>query len=175
MNKLQKLLAGVNGASFISIDTETVPTLKGGKSNPHQGRVTKVSRGASVMVFQNKNTNAYENMVERRLKAEGKDPASFTLGPRAWGTRIEGTPFIEHKGETYLEVIFLKAPKETVYFLDGKEVDASEIQGLEADKPNADSQGGLENKVIIRTFKCDSITTIRVDGLEVTRTNGKSW
>lgn len=175
MNKLQALLANVSGATFISLDTETVPTLTGGKSNPHQGRVVKVSRGASVMVFQNKNSNAYENMVNRRLIAEGKDPASFTLGERAWGTRIAGTPFIEHKGETYLEVIFLKAPKETVYFLDGKEVNASEIQGLKKDEPNADSQGGLDNKVIIRTFKCDSIKTIRVDGLEVTRTNGKSW
>jgi hypothetical protein len=175
MNKLQKLLADVNGASFISIDTETVPVLKGGKKNPHQGRVTKISKGASVMVFQNKNSNAYENMVERRLKAEGKDPASFTLGERAWGTRITGTPFIEHKGETYLEVIFLKAPKETVFLLDGKEVDAAEIEGLEPAAVKEESQGGLENKVIIRTFKCDSIQTIRVDGLEVSRTNGKGW
>jgi hypothetical protein len=42
-----------------------------------QGRVTKQTTGASVMVFTNQASNGYENMVQRRLVAEGKDPASF--------------------------------------------------------------------------------------------------
>lgn len=174
MNKLQLLLSQVNGASFISIDAETVPVLKGGKKNPFQGRVVKISKGASVMVFQNKNSNGYENMVNRRLIAEGKDPESFTLGPRPWGTRIPATPFIEHKDETYLEVIFLKAPKDVTYLVDGKETPADQIEGLERTPENADSQGGLDNKVVVRTFKCNSIRTIRVDGIEATR-NGATW
>lgn len=168
MDKQQKLmsaLANVSGASFISIDTLTTETLTGGKKNPMQGRVTKKTTGASVMVFQNKNGSAYQAMVERRLAAEGKDPSSFTLGERKWGERIKNTPFITHKGELYLEVIFLKAGK-SEYFLDGKPIAKSDIQGIEKSAPNEESQGGLDNKVVIRTFRAESITAIRVDKQE---------
>ena len=76
------LFSQVSGSSFVGIDTVTVPVLTGGKKNPHAGRVTKVMVGASVMVFQNKNSNGYENMVQRRLAKEGKNPESFVLGHR---------------------------------------------------------------------------------------------
>lgn len=158
-------LANVNGSSFISIDTVTAPKLTGGKSNPHQGRVQKVMTGANVMVFQNKNSNGYENMVNRRLIAEGKDPASFTLGERAWGTRLENLPIVEHtkNGVTkhYLEVIFLKSGK-SHYLIDGNLVPASRIQGLT--ESSEGEQGGLTDKVVIRTFDIDNITEIRADG-----------
>jgi hypothetical protein len=158
-------IANVSGASFVTIDTVTVPKLAGGKSNPHQGRVLKVMTGANVMVFQNKNSNGYENMVNRRLLAEGKDPASFTLGTRTWGTRLENMPIVEHtkNGETkhYLEVIFLKAGK-SHYLIDGNLVPASRIQGLQ--ESTEGEQGGLNDKVVIRTFDIENITQIRADG-----------
>lgn len=149
----------VNGATFLSIDTSTIPTLTGGKKNPMQGRITKVMVGSNVMVFQNKNTNAYENMVHRRLAQEGKDPASFELGERAWGVREHGTPFVTHKGELYLEVIFLKAG-EVSYYLDGQPIDKNQIIGLSEKEEGR--QGGLENKVIIRTFKAVNVQAINV-------------
>lgn len=162
MTKLQQLLANVNGASIISIDTVTTPKLKGGKSNPMQGQVRKVMIGANVMVFTNKRSNGYENMVMRRLAQEGKDPKSFQLGPRAWGQRIEGTPFIEHNGALYLEVIFLK-PGKSHYEHGVRKIDRSEVIGLE-EASEGGEQGGLENKVIIRTFKADSISSITING-----------
>lgn len=156
----------VNGASFVSLDTETTPTLKGGKKNPHQGRVTKRITGSQVMVFQNKTTNGYANMVARRLETEGKDPASFQLGERAWGERIENLPVVRHvkDGVTkfYVEVIFLKSGT-VEYFLDGQPIDKSEVIGLEDKEERASGQGGLENRVIIRTFALDSIRKIRVN------------
>lgn len=151
----------VNGATFVSIDTTTEPRLKGGKSNPHKGRVTKVMTGANVMVFQNKSVNGYDAMVKRRLEKEGKNPDDFQLGPRAWGERIPNTPFVEHKGQLYLEVIFLKSG-EVHYELDGVEVDAAEIQGLEYTSNNG-HQGGLDDKVIIRTFKVDNINRVTIN------------
>lgn len=162
MTKLQQLLADVNGNTIISIDTVTVPKLKGGKSNPMQGVVRKVMIGANVMVFTNKRSNGYENMVMRRLAQEGKDPSSFQLGPRAWGQRIEGTPFIEHNGALYLEVIFLK-PGKSHYEHGVRKIDRSEVIGLE-EASEGGEQGGLENKVIIRTFKADSISSITING-----------
>jgi hypothetical protein len=165
--QLVAAIQNVNGASFIGLDTLTEVKLTGGKKNPQQGRVTKRMVGASVMVFTNKNTNGYEAMVQRRLLAEGKMPWDFIVGERAWGTRIPDMPIVEHfkDGATkyYLEVIFLN-PGAVEYLLDGMHIKAADIEGLPQHKDNADSQGGLDNKVIIRTFAADSITELRIDG-----------
>ena len=162
MNNIYELINNnVNGSTFISIDTETGVKLKGGKSNPLQGRVTKRTTGSNVMVFQNKSTNGYENMVERRLISEGKDPSEFKLQPRKWGTRIDNTPFVEHKGQYYLEVIFLSAG-DTEVLVDGEVADKSTIEGYPTTKVEG-NQGGLDNKVIVRSFKIDSIDTIRIN------------
>lgn len=163
LNVAQKLLDRVNGSSFVGIDTEVIVPLTGGRGNPHQGRITKRTTGSSVMVFQNKKTNGYDAMVRRRLTKEGKDPNSFELGPRPWGRRIPNTPFVEHNGRHYLEVIFLSSGA-SEYFLDGESIDKNDIQGF---KPPAEGmQGGLTNKVIIRTYALDSIRAIRIDNTE---------
>ena len=166
---LAAALENVSGASFVGVDTLTVVALTGGKANPHKGRITKAVTGSSVMVFQNKTTSAYADMVARRLAAEGKNPAGFELGPRAWGERLPSSPIVRHEkgGITlyYLEVIFLRSGAVS-YSLDGETITKSEIIGL-ADKVEGE-QGGLENKVIIRTFGVDSIIALRVDGREFT-------
>lgn len=164
--KLENVLSTVNGATFISMDTTTTPTLIGGKKNPMQGRVRKHNTGANIMVFQNKNSHGYDNMVKRRLEKEGKNPELFTLSPRKWGTRIPNLPIVEHKGAQYLEVIFLKAGR-TSYTLDGQPIDKDSIEGLK-DSPVEGTQGGLNDKVIIRTFKLDSIDRLKVGGQEYT-------
>ena len=151
------------GGTFVRMDTLTQVKLKGGRKNPMQGRVLKRMMGAQVMCFSNQNGSAYEAMVTRRLEQEGKDPSSFTLSPRAWGTRIAGTPFVEHNGQHYLEVIFMRSG--TVEFLlDGQPIAREEIEGLE--EPREGEQGGLENKVVIRTFALESITALRANGQE---------
>ena len=159
--QLVNAVANINGASFVGLDTHTDVPLTGGKKNPMQGRVTKRMVGASVMSFQNKNFSAYEAMVKRRLEAEGKQPEDFVLSERAWGVRVPNMPIVEHKGNYYLEVIFLK-PGTVTYYLDGNPIDKQDIEGLK--DAAAGEQGGLENKVIIRTFAADSITELRIDG-----------
>ena len=162
---LKPLFANVSGNTFIALDTVTTPTLKGGKSNPMQGRVTKRMVGANVMVFTNEKSNGYENMVYRRLIAEGKDPSEFELSERAWGERVPGLPIVEHNGEQYLEVIFLR-PGEVTYELDGNPITKDKIEGLKDSDTSEDSQGGLDNKVVIRTFKANSISRLVIDGQE---------
>jgi len=167
MDNLQSLLSDVNGATFISLNTATdMPlnkTIKVGTEthpNPHHGRVKKLTTGMNVMVFTNEKSNGYNNMVRRRLEKEGKDPNSFVLGKRAWGTRVEGTPIIKHNGETYLEVIVL-SPGKTSYMIGNKPIDKSEIHGQK--KSRKAEQGGLDVKVIVRTFKASSITQITIN------------
>lgn len=158
-------VANVNGASFIGLDTLTTPKLAGGKKNLQQGRVQKRMTGANVMSFQNKTTNGYENMVKRRLVAEGKNPDDFVLGERAWGQRVPNMPIVEHTKDGivnyYLEVIFLTSG-DSEYLLDGVVVPATAIQGLP--EASDSGQGGLDNKVIVRTFAIDSITELRING-----------
>lgn len=153
------ILASLNGASFMGIDFETVPKLTGGQKNDLQGKVTKRTEGASVMVFANKYVNGYEEMVKRRLVQEGKDAANFVLGPRTWGTRIDGMPLVEHKGEIYLDAIFMKSGEST-YLVNGAVRDPATITGL-SDSADAGEQGGLDNKVIIRTIALGNVTSIR--------------
>ena len=157
------------GLSEVYITTSTVPTLTGGKSNPHQGRVRKINEGSKVLLFRNTDGSAYQNMVKRRLEKEGKDPATFTVQPRKWGKRIHGTPFIHYaeKGCYYLEVIFIRTGK-THYELDGVKVDESAIEGLKVRKES--KQGGLSenNKVVIRSFKLESLTKVSINQNELT-------
>ena len=151
----------VNGATFVSINTNTAQTLTGGKKNPLQGKVRKVTENASVMVFQNKSVNGYDAMVKRRLSKEGKAPESFKLSPRSWGTRMDNQPFVEHKGQHYLEVIFLK-PGKSHYEVDGVKTPSNLIGGLPERKVEG-NQGDLNDKVIIRTFKTSSITKVNIN------------
>lgn len=159
----QRVFGALAGGTFVGIDTRTDVKLTGGRKNAMAGRVTKVMRGATVMVFTNSETNAYDAMVRRRLAEEGKDPESFELGERVWGTRIPGTPFVEHNGRHYLETIFMK-PGVVEYELDGAPIDKSDITGLPAPRIDEDSQAGLDRKVVIRTFALDSIMCLRSGG-----------
>lgn len=161
---LKTILQDVKGTEFIGLDTSTEVTLLGGMKNPMKGRVRKVNVGGNVMVFGMKQGSAYDNMVRRRMAQEGLDPTEFELKPRKWGKRIEGTPFIEHNGETYLEVIYVH-PGKTHYELDGVLTDEKFIEGLPPKREvGAEQQGGIENKIHIRTVKCANILAIRADG-----------
>lgn len=165
---LQMILSDLKGTTFTSIDMSTEADLLGGTKNPMKGHVRKVTKGGNVMIFGMKQGSAYDNMVKRRMAQEGLDPTTFTLKPRSWGTRIEGTPFVEHKGETYLEVFFVH-PGTSHYELDGKEIAPEFIEGLKpARAKGADQQGGIENEIMIRTIKCENILKIRADGNEHT-------
>ncbi len=164
--KLKEILEGVQGGTFLGLDTSSTVKLRGGKKNEQQGRVVKITKNSNVMCFANTAVNSYESMVKRRLAEEGKDTSDFTVGPRKWGTRIENTPFIEHKGNHYLEVIFMSKGS-SEYLLDGVVVEEDEIEGLPTPRPvTEESQGGVNKKVIIRTYDVDSIVGLRAGGKE---------
>ncbi len=170
MNKVAKIAAAlqnVTGASFMGISTETNETLKGGKKNPLQGKVTKTMEGGNVIIFTNTNKNGYEGMVKRRLEKEGLPAENFTLGKRPWGQRLQDSPFVFHDGKMYLEVIFIQRPSKVEYLVEGKVTPKELIGGLNTDKEEG-KQGGLVDKVIIRTYNVDSIKSIRIDGQEFT-------
>jgi hypothetical protein len=168
---IQEQIANFKGSQIIGLDTVTQVKLNGGKKNPMQNKVTKITKGSVVMLFTS--SKGYKNMVRRRLREQKEGDITtmeifetitskeFEPGPRQWGKRIEGTPFVEHKDKTYLECIFIK-PGSSTYFLDGKEICKEDIIGLQ--EKNEGEQGGLKDKVILRTFALDSIIGIRKAG-----------
>lgn len=163
IDQLKEIFKDIRGTAFIGIDTLSDVKLKGGKKNPFQGRVTKRVAGSNVTIAFG-DDSAYANAVKKRMVSEGKDPDTFELKPRAWGTRVAGTPFIEHGEKNYLECIFNHAG-ETTYFVDGVETDPTEIEGLELSVKTSDTaQGGIDNPVIIRTYDVNSIETVRFKG-----------
>jgi hypothetical protein len=111
------------------------------------------------MVFQYKNSNGYENMVNRRLKKEGKE-ATFKV-QSGWGKHVGDKPTIENKGKYYVQVQFKRAGK-VQYLLDGKPIDKKDIIGLDVSKPKP-KQGGLDDTIITRRYALDSIIGIRMN------------
>lgn len=162
---IRDIMENVNGASFVGLTTTTIPPLLGGKANPMKGNVRKHVANSNVMVFTNQKQNGYDNMVKRRLDKEGKNPESFKLGSRQWGTRIKNTCFVEHKGALYIEVIFLKAGKVSFTY-NSDIISRDDIQGLKA--ASNGEQGGLDDKVIIRTYKVASLDSVSIDGVVYT-------
>jgi hypothetical protein len=156
------LLNKINGCTFAGLDCLTEVKLKGGKKNPMQGRVQKLVKGNRVLLFTNKKSSGYTNMVRRRLEQEGKDPDTFMPGNLAWGVRITNSPIIAHNENYYLQTVFLKAG-EVQYLLDGKPIAKEDIQGL-MPSPEGSGRQGLEddNKVVVRTYMFESIQHIRL-------------
>lgn len=109
----------VKGTAFVGFDALTEMKLNktlGSRTepNPHFGKVFKLLTGQLAMAFSDKTTNAYENMVNKRLELDGK-PADFVVGQRQWGTRVEGTSFLHHTNKEneyneYLFVIYHESP-----------------------------------------------------------------
>lgn len=162
---IKEQLNDFHGSQIIGLDTITEVKLLGGKSNPLQGRITKLTEGSVVMVF--KSSKGFKNMVNRRLMKQIDltedlldriSGGEFKPGPRAWGVRDQDSPFVEHKGNTYLECIFLRAGKVT-YLENGNEIPKEDVIGLPKKKEG--KQGGLRDKVIIRTYAMKSIIKVR--------------
>lgn len=168
---IEQALAALKGVTFIGLDTVTTPVLKGGKKNPFQGKVQKLCHGHRIILY---GSPGYEAKVKRHLEAEGKDPDSFTAKPLPWGEHVKGTAFIEHKGELYLQCVFIAAGSveyratedievSPIFFWEsGMTIPKQEIIGL--NERSGSEHQGLENEVIVRAYKLSSITGLRAFG-----------
>jgi hypothetical protein len=163
---VKEIVDQVEGSGTFILDTKTVVKLKGGKKNLLQERVEKTTAGSEVVIYNKYDGNGYSDLIKAQMTNEGKDPSEFELKPRAWGTRIENTPFVEHKGNYYIECIFNKSGK-SEYLVDG-EIYEDDIEGLpektvnDPTKAAIESQGGIETKIVIRTFSVEAIEKIEL-------------
>lgn len=140
---LENVLAGIEGGAFAILGATTKPAPA----------VTKVTTGKRVILFTNQGGSDYERIVRRRLVEAGKNPNNFSVSDRRWGTPVQGTPFIEHKGKTYLQCIDLTEGQSKYFFL-GQEADPANLglrerlrtnQGLSPEEEVRVSDYNIEN------------------------------
>lgn len=142
-----------SGKKEIFVTTFTEPVLKK-TGNPYEG-VKKITRSRVNVNFN------YANDVNLGRLAEGKN-LDFQKKERAWGTRVDDTCVIEHKGAKYIECELVK--KEASYYID-KDRNMLTVDQLTpflpAQKPSAHQ--GLENPIIINTYKLANIKEVEID------------
>lgn len=161
-------LASLRGSQIVTLTTETDarlrkthPTLKvGGKAarSPYaDDSVTKVSRVNVVINF------TYQNAVNRQQCREG-NAGDFVAQPRQWGERVEGTPFVQHKGRLYVECKVERVVGETEFRVNGLPIDRSEIADyLPASRSSAEHQG-VDREIVLRDYALDSILAVTMGG-----------
>lgn len=145
MSKLQYVQPSLSDLSSrsgnkVTLSWESVPKLKGGKGNPMQGKIRKIST-ADVTIS---GTGVYAS----RKVDEGEFSSSDEVQQRKWGTRIGNTCVIEHNGHMYIEFLVDGTPKST-YKLDGKEIAKDDVTGLNPSK--------RDSNVLICTVKAENI------------------
>jgi hypothetical protein len=160
-SELVENLLQVRGAKFTTIVSETDPRLKK-TDNPYYG-TKKIARVNGCINW------IYQNAVNNQRMREGQPSDSdgtvefFTPEPRRWGSRIHGTPLVEHKGHYYLE---LKVQRSLgyEYRLGAEVIDPSEIEPFIPKKTEGARQK-LAKPVILRDYSIISIRQITMDGI----------
>lgn len=154
---LTKMLMSLKTATPVTILSVTVPAMKK-TGNPYYGNVRKIT---SANVFINFH---YANSVNNRRNKEGKD-TDFVAKPRVWGTRIPGTPCVEHKGNLYLETRFLKTANVEYIDTKGNPVSKTVLEPF-LQKSKKTSRQGVDEVVILRDYKLENIVGMNFLGDE---------
>jgi len=157
LGQIVELLTQIEGCTFASLDAITKPTPG----------LRKVVTNEQVILFTNKKSSGYENMVKRRLEQAGLDPDTFTVGELPWGSRVPNTPLINCAGSMYLQCIIRK-PGKSQYFIGQRELspEAAKVF-LPRDKGSPNQGLPRDKEVVCRCYALESITAIRLMGEEV--------
>jgi hypothetical protein len=154
---LENLLDKINGCTFANIDATTEPS----------NGIRKETTGIRVILFTNKKSSGYENMVKRRLIEAGKNPDNFVSGDLPWGEQVPNSPLVEHKGKVYLKCVLLSEGQPR-YFIGNREVSGNGL-GLRGSWPNQ----GLppSDAVKVACYNLEHIKKITLMGETLTADN----
>ena len=156
--QLEQILGQLRGATFVTLLTRTEPSMnKGG--NPFHGKVFKISRVNGVANFK------YANSVNRQRGREGK-VEDFRPEPRKWGQRVEGTPLVFHKGQTYLELKVERSLGHSYVWANGDVMSDEEVEQLKSHlrKRKQPETQGTDKEIILRDYKLSNIIAITMNG-----------
>ena len=158
--QLADKLKNLKGATFVTLVTRTVPKMRLA-GNPFRDRVFKISRVNGTINF------VYGNSVNRQREREGK-VSDFQPEPRKWGTRIAGTPLVEHKDNFYLEMKVEKALGHSFLWSNSNTMSADDEAHLvsylfESYQPKTQQ---TDKAIILRDYALNSIVSITIDGTQ---------
>ena len=124
-----------------------------------------------------------QTLIDNGVKPSGNEKAIadelqrlglpvFTPKPRKWGTKIDGTAVIEHKGAHYVECIFREQDGHRIAFLgyfdkDGNKIDDEALEGYLPAKSRNNTQSHNEHEEYVRDYKAESFKVVRMQGEEL--------
>jgi hypothetical protein len=158
------MVVDTNGARFASmVSTTDARVKKGGDDgtvNPNFKNTVKTSKTLVIL------NHVYSNSVNNQRNREGDD-TTFVAHPRAWGTRIVGTSFVEHKDNLYLEVKVEQSLGYEYFVKDtGEHLDKDAVHNYMTRRTESGRQK-VDNPVIIRDYKVNNIEYITMNGVTV--------
>jgi len=140
------------GTQFVTIVAKTQPKLL---KNP-LGPIFKVSR---VNICVNWN---YRNSVNLQRMREGNKDI-FVPKPRPWGTRLPNSPFVEHKGQLYLEAKVEKSLDHHYEMPNGDIIEDSKVTPYLPQRKQSSTQQ-TEKEIILRDYIVENIISITMQG-----------
>lgn len=147
-------LTAQHGAFVVTIETRTIPAMAK-TGNPWAGNCVKLSRVNGILNWQ------YASAVNRQRDREGLI-ADFEAYPRKWGQRIAGTPLVQHKGRTYVELKVERSLGYQYETLDGQPIDPADLAPFL--RAPSETRQGVEREIILRDYALDSITALTYGG-----------
>ncbi len=176
IKQLENTLAFSRGTQIVTFKSRTVPRMKK-LGNPHYGNLIKIARRNAII------NASYESVMNKRmsrllakLQSSEITPATqkqiddlmgklpFKAGPRPWGVRRKGTPFVDHtvNGEKrlYLETLILREFSADYFTLDGKPVPKGQLLGVIVEPP--------DRPVMLRDYQVTNLLAITNRGEEYT-------
>lgn len=162
LTKLQGLLAFEKAVRFATLITRT-PVEMRKLNNPYHGNAFKIAR-TNFMVHPP--TDSYAKKVNAQRVREG-GIGDFLAGPRKWGTRLTGIPFVSHinkegVAKLYLEVYNRQDFRKIYQDGAGNPLDFSLLQPyIPARKPS--THQGIKKEIKIRDFSVENIIGCCID------------
>ena len=156
---IQEMIDSIRGSrivTFVSITDPDWASIKSTGPNPFKDTVKKRSVVNGMIGF------IYENSVNRQRFREGLE-TDFESFPRKWGTRLHGTPWVEHNGKRYLEVKVERVLSTEYIDQDGNIIQPETIRPFLKPK-NTTSRQGVENEIILRDYALNNIVELRLNG-----------
>jgi len=163
LRNLQRELVEHKGARIISLITVTeAPLNKEGKEQ--YGKVFKIAHVNGIVNFN------FMNAINKQREKEGRE-ADFVPEKRAWGTKLEGTPFVSHirktdgKHELYLEIKVEKVVDTGYRRENGDFIQPLEIWPFIRKSKSTLEYQKISKEVIVRTYNVKNIISVTIDGV----------
>lgn len=168
--ELTNNLTSMDRTVLATVRTVTEPAMRK-TNNPFYGRVVKVQDlQASVGSW------SYGQAVNNRRQKEWQNallddentpaPQDFVPAQRAWGQRVPNSPFVEHKGQLYVELSVHNCLRQ-VYLDDKGNPVSKELLEPYLQKSKDGGRQELDNPVILRDVKVENIVSVTYGGQTV--------